>query len=112
MFSDDDWGLVVSYLTLMNDQTLQRKTRPAQDLLNGYKRLKSNMVHRAVATLGHLLGLQVTPANAQERAQVAQFAQAVQEATGVSVEVGSWLKVIPVKKRPRPCSNTGSDWRR
>ena len=38
-------------------------------------------------TLGHLLALHVTPANEQERAQVAELAQAVQEATGQSVKV-------------------------
>jgi len=40
-----------------------------------------------VDTLGHLLALHVTPANEQERAQVAELAQAVQEATGQSVKV-------------------------
>jgi hypothetical protein len=37
--------------------------------------------------LGHLLALHVTPANEQDRAQVAALAAAVQEATGESVEV-------------------------
>ncbi|MGZ8213385.1 MAG: IS5 family transposase [Methylosarcina sp.] len=54
---------------------------------DGYKRRKGSKVHLAVDTLGHLLALRVTPANEQERAQVAQLAQAVQEATGDSVEV-------------------------
>jgi transposase len=40
-----------------------------------------------VDTLGHLLALIVTPANEQERAQVRELAQAVQEATGDNVEV-------------------------
>jgi transposase len=54
---------------------------------DGYKRRKGSKVHRAVDTLGHLLALRVTPANEQERAQVAQLAQAVQEVTADSVEV-------------------------
>jgi transposase len=54
---------------------------------DGYKRRKGSKVHVAVDTLGHLLALRVTPANEQERAQVAQLAEAVQEATGDSVEV-------------------------
>jgi transposase len=54
---------------------------------DGYKRRKGSQVHLAVDTLGHLLALQVTPANEQERAQVAQLAEAVQEATGDRVEV-------------------------
>lgn len=39
----------------------------------------------AVDTLGQLLAVHVTPANEQERAQVAQLCEAVQEATGHSV---------------------------
>ena len=54
---------------------------------DGYKRRKGSKVHMAVDTLGHLLTLQVTPANEQERAQVAILSQAVQAATGESVEV-------------------------
>lgn len=54
---------------------------------DGYKRRKGSKVHMAVDTLGHLLALIVTPANQQERKQVDQLAQAVQEATGESVEV-------------------------
>ncbi len=41
---------------------------------------------RAVDTLGHLLMLHVTAANEQDRAQVAQLAQAVQQVTGNTVE--------------------------
>jgi transposase len=40
-----------------------------------------------VDTLGHLLALLVTPANEQDRAQVAALAAAVQEATGAQVEL-------------------------
>jgi transposase len=54
---------------------------------DGAKRKKGSKVHAAVDALGHLLALHVTPANAQDRAQVAQLAAAVQEATGESVEV-------------------------
>ena len=41
----------------------------------------------AVDTLGHLIALLVTPANEQERAQVAELAQQVQDVTGESVQV-------------------------
>ena len=54
---------------------------------DGHKRRKGSKVHMAVDTLGHLLALLVTPANEQERAQVAELAEQVQEATGASVEV-------------------------
>lgn len=54
---------------------------------DGYKRKKGSKVHLAVDTLGYLLALHVTPANEQERAQVKQLSEEVQEATGNSVEV-------------------------
>lgn len=54
---------------------------------DGYKRRKGSKVHIAVDTLGCLLALHVTPANAQDRDQVAILAEAVQEATGQTVEV-------------------------
>jgi transposase len=54
---------------------------------DGYKRKKGLKVHLAVDTLGHLLALLVTPADEPDRAQVRALAQAVQEATGQSVEV-------------------------
>jgi transposase len=54
---------------------------------DGHKRRKGSKVHIAVDTLGQLLALLVTPANEQERAQVAELAEKVQQATGESVEV-------------------------
>ncbi len=54
---------------------------------DGHKRRKGSKVHMAVDTLGHLLALHVTPANEQERAQVEELAQAVQEVTGQHVEL-------------------------
>ena len=41
----------------------------------------------AVDTLGNLLSLHVTPASEQDRAQVGQLAEAVQEVTGETVEL-------------------------
>jgi transposase len=54
---------------------------------DGAKRRKGSKVHAAVDTLGHLLALHITPANEQDRAQVAGLSAAVQEATGQSVEL-------------------------
>src|SRR6476661_7879072 len=54
---------------------------------DGYKRRRGSKVHMAVDTLGQLLALLVTPANEQDRAQVAELAELVQEATGETVEV-------------------------
>jgi len=44
-------------------------------------------MHMAVDTLGHLLALYVTPASEQERAQVTELAEQVQEVTGDTVKV-------------------------
>lgn len=54
---------------------------------DGYKRRKGSKVHIAVDTLGNLLAAVVTSADQQERDQVAKLAQAVQEATGESVQI-------------------------
>jgi len=54
---------------------------------DGAKRKKGSKIHIAVDTLGHLLAAHVTTASAQDRAQVGELAQAVQAATGDSVEL-------------------------
>lgn len=54
---------------------------------DGHKRRRGSKVHIAVDTLGQLLALLVTPANEQERAQVAELAEQVQAATGEAVDV-------------------------
>jgi transposase len=52
---------------------------------DGHKRKKGAKIHAAVDTLGNLLALVTTPANAQERDQVAELARAVQDVTGQHV---------------------------
>jgi transposase len=54
---------------------------------DGAKKKNGSKIHVAVDTLGNLLALKVTAANEQERAQVAELAQKVQEVTGGTVEV-------------------------
>ena len=54
---------------------------------DGAKRRKGSTAHLAVDTLGQFLALHGTPANAQDRAQVAALAAAVQDATGERVEL-------------------------
>lgn len=54
---------------------------------DGHKKRKGSKLHAAVDTLGHLLAARVTPANDQERAQVAALAAEVQAVTGNTVEV-------------------------
>lgn len=74
--------------TVMDSRTLQ--STPESGGRAGYdgaKRRKGSKVHLAVDTLGHLLTLHVTPADQQDRAQVAELAQTVQEVTGGTVDV-------------------------
>jgi transposase len=52
---------------------------------DGAKRKRGSKLHMAVDTLGHLLALHVTPANADDRAEVGRLAEAIQDATGESV---------------------------
>ena len=54
---------------------------------DGHKHKRGSKVHLAVDTLGYLLTLLVTPANEQERAQVAQLTEQIQQVTGESVQI-------------------------
>jgi len=54
---------------------------------DGHKKTRGSKTHMAVDTLGHLLAMVVTPADQQDRDQVADLTDAVQETTGYSVEV-------------------------
>ena len=54
---------------------------------DGHKKRKGSKVPVAVDTLGHLLALKVTPANEQDRLQVAALSEALQEVTGQNVQV-------------------------
>lgn len=54
---------------------------------DGYKRKRGSKVHLAVDTLGQLLAVHVTPANAQDRGEVAELAAAVQAETGETVTI-------------------------
>ncbi len=54
---------------------------------DGAKRKKGSKLHLAVDTLGHMIALHVTPASAEDRAEVERLAGAVQAETGDSVEL-------------------------
>lgn len=73
---------------ILDSRTLQSTPESgARGGFDGHKKRKGSKVHLAVDTLGHLLALRVTPANEQDRAQVAELAQAVQVAAQERVEV-------------------------
>lgn len=74
---------------ILDSRTLQSTPESgARAGYDGAKRRKGAKVHAAVDTLGHLLALHVTPANAQDRAQVGALAAAVQAVTGQHVSLG------------------------
>ena len=73
---------------ILDSRTLQSTPESgARAGFDGHKKRKGSKVHAAVDTLGHLLALKVTPANEQDRAQVAELAVALQEVSGENVEV-------------------------
>lgn len=73
---------------ILDSRTLQSTPESgARAGFDGHKKRKGSKVHAAVDTLGHLLALKVTAANEQDRAQVAELAQAVQAATAENVQV-------------------------
>ena len=67
---------------------------------DGAKRKKGSKLHMAIDTLGHLVALHVTPANADDRAEVGRMAKAIQAATDQSVEV-AFVDQGYEGKRPR-----------
>jgi transposase len=73
---------------ILDSRTLQSTPESgARAGFDGAKKRKGSKVHAAVDTLGHLLALKVTAADEQDRAQVGDLAQALQEATGENVEL-------------------------
>ncbi len=73
---------------IADSRTLQSTPESgARAAYDGAKRKKGSKVHVMVDTLGHLLALRVTAANAQDRAQVGALAEHVQAATGETVEL-------------------------
>lgn len=76
---------------ILDGKTLQSTPESgARAGYDGHKKRKGAKIHAAVDTLGHLLALTVTPANAQERDQVDDLAAAVQDVTGNQVEL-AWV---------------------
>ena len=73
---------------IMDSRTLQSTPESGERAgFDGHKKRKGSKVHLAVDTLGHLLALRVTPANEQDRTQVAELAEAVQAATDQKVQL-------------------------
>ncbi len=74
--------------TIMDSRTLRSTPESGEHAgYDGAKRKRGSKVHVAVDTLGHLLALHVSPANEQDREQVEGLSEAIQQATGESVEL-------------------------
>ncbi len=74
--------------TIFDGRTLQSTPESGERAgYDGAKKKKGSKVYAAVDTLGNLLALKITAANEQERAQVAELADKVQEVTGRTVEI-------------------------
>ena len=73
---------------ILDSRTLQSTPMSGERAAyDGAKRKRGSKIHIAVDTLGHLLALRVTPADAQDRAQVAALLAEVQEVTDNRVEI-------------------------
>ena len=73
---------------VLDGRTLQSTVESgARAGYDGHKRKRGSKVHMAVDTLGHLLAVHVTPANEQERSQVEELAQQVQQVSGEQVRL-------------------------
>ncbi len=75
-------------VTVIDSRTLQSTPESGQRAgYDGAKRKKGSKMHIAVDRLGHLLSLHVTPADRQNRQEVKQPAQAMQNIMNKSVEL-------------------------
>ena len=75
-------------MVILDSRTLQSTPKSGgRTGYDGVKRKKGSKTHIAMDTLGDLLALLVTPPNEQDRDQVQQLTQKVQEVTGETVEV-------------------------
>lgn len=73
---------------ILDSRTLQSTPESgARAGYDGAKRKKGSKTHMAVDTLGHLLALHVTPADEQDREQVARLAEKIQDVTDESVQL-------------------------
>jgi Transposase DDE domain len=77
---------------------------------DGYKRRKGAKVHMAVDTLGNLLALHVTPADEQDRDQVAALPEALLQLTGESVELAYVDQGYTVLSCPKSRFRQRSRW--
>jgi len=77
---------------------------------DGHKRRRGSKVHLAGDALGQSLAVWVTPANEQDRAQVAALAEQIQEATGDS-KSPSWIRATRATSLPLALRRTASAWK-
>ena len=76
---------------------------------DGHKKRRGSKIHIAVDTLGLLLAAVVTPANENERTQVAELARQVQEVTGDHVQIAYVDQGYEGEKPDAAAQNHGID---
>jgi transposase len=75
-------------VAIVDSRTLRSTVESGQRAgVDGHKRIRGSKVHAVVDSMGTLLALAVTPANAAERREISVLAQRVQEVTGATVEI-------------------------
>jgi len=73
---------------IVDSRTLRSTVESGQRAgIDGHKRVRGSKAHAVVDTMGTLLALAVTPANAAARQQISTLTQRVQEVTGETVAV-------------------------
>lgn len=85
---EDTLRNAVPTVAIVDSRTLQ--STPESGHRAGYdggKRRKGSKIHAAVDTLGDVIALTITPANEQDRAQVHELCQQIQETTGHNIDV-------------------------
>jgi transposase len=76
-------------MAILDGRTMQSTPESGERAgYDGYKRRNGSKVHVAVDKLGHMLAIVVKPANEQERDQVKELTEKIQEVTNGSVEIG------------------------
>ncbi len=99
--------------TILHSRTVQSSAESGGRAGNDVaKRRRGSKDQVAVDTLGHLLALLVTPAHAEDRAQVAPLAEAVRAETGERVTLALYRsRRQPTTDPPPTPRRTGSRWR-
>ena len=86
---------------ILDSRTLQSTPESGERAgYDGAKRKQGSKVHLAVDTLGHLLALHVTPADAEDRGEVGRLARRSRRRRGGASRWPSSIRATPAPRRP------------